>query len=289
MSKTKQLSFPGFTSLSNRVFVREGQDLEGNQPIPRHPHAVVVYGWGDAPPKHVAKFTDGYRKLYPSAKQIAILSPISQGFFDHVSKRTEDMMPVVNELFPNDRADSSDLILLHCLSNSGVVNYSCTLNAYREAHNAPMPHVLTVYDSTPGQTEPTWSNLKRWSNAMAMGPAAKLPWPFVITQSFCLVFFIFIHLFDFVAGRESSPKFCERLFFDEKWESKNSTRLFLYGKEDILIPAEHIEEYIANGRKVGYKTESQIFESGHVDHMRKSPEKYWETIDSAWKRAMTEH
>jgi hypothetical protein len=288
MSQTKQPSFPDFVTLSERVFVREGEDLGGKQPVPGHPHTVVVYGWGDAPPKHVSKFTQGYRELFPYAKQIAVLSPISQGFFDHVSKRTEDMMPVVNELFPKDRANPSDMILLHCLSNSGVGNYSSTLNAYKELYNAPMPHILTVYDSAPGQTKPTWSNLRRWSKAMAMGPAAKLPWPFFITQSFCIGFFIFIHLFDFVVGRESSPKFCKRLLFDEEWESKDSTRLFIYGKKDILIPAEHIEEHIANGMKLGYKTESQIFESGHVDHMRKNPEKYWETIDHVWKRAMTE-
>ncbi|KAM0401214.1 hypothetical protein ACHAQC_001895 [Fusarium culmorum] len=112
MAKTKP-NFPGFKSLSKRVFVREGEDFGAKQPIPGHPHAVVVYGWGDAPPKHVSKFTDGYRQLYPHAKQIAVLSPIGQGFFDHVSKRTEDMMPVVNELFPQDRASSSDSILLH--------------------------------------------------------------------------------------------------------------------------------------------------------------------------------
>ncbi|RGP69106.1 transmembrane 53-b [Fusarium longipes] len=289
MSKSKQPSFPGFTALSNRVFVRQGEDLKGGQPAPGHPRAVVVYGWGDAPPKHVSKFTDGYRKLYPHAKQIAVISPIGKGFFDHVSKRTEDMLPVVNEIFPKDQANSSDSILFHCLSNSGVVNYSATLNAYKELRNEPMPHVLTVYDSTPGQAKPTWSNLKRWSNAMAMGPAAKLPWPFFVTQSIFFGFFIFIQLFDFVTGREPSPEFCERLFFDEKWESKDSTRLFLYGNQDILIPADHIEEYIAYGLSLGYKTESQIFESGHVDHMRKSPERYWETIDNVWRRALSEH
>lgn len=286
MNKRTQSEFPGFIALSDRVFVRNGENVPPDQQVTGHPHTVVVYGWGDAPPKHVSKFTDGYRNLFPQSKQIAVLSPIGQGFFDHVSKRTEDMLPVVNELFPKDKANSDDLIIFHCLSNSGVGNYSCTLNAYRELYNEPMPHILTVYDSAPGQTQVTWSNLKRWSNAMAIGPAAKLPWPFVITQSLCIGFFIFIHLFDFVVGRESSPKFCERLFYDEKWESKDSTRLFLYGKEDILIPAEHIEAHIANGVKRGYKSESQIFQSGHVDHMRKNPEKYWETIANTWTQAV---
>ncbi|KAJ4126959.1 hypothetical protein NW768_008580 [Fusarium equiseti] len=284
MSKKAAPSFPGFEALSQRIFVRHA---ESSQPIPGHPHAIVVFGWGDAPPKHVSKFTDGYRKLFPNAKQIAVLSPIGQGFFDHVSKRTEDMKPIVNELFPNGKDHSNTLILCHVLSNSGAGNYICTLNAYRELYNAPMPHVLAVYDSTPGQSKVTWSNLKRWSNAMAMGPASKLPWPFFITQTLCIGFFIFIHLFDFVVGRESSPKFCHRLFFDDKWMSKDSTRLFMYGKQDILIPAEHIEEHIAEGLRCGYKTESQIFESGHVDHMRRDPERYWRTIDEAWKRAVS--
>jgi hypothetical protein len=282
MSKKATPSFPGFEALSKRIFVRKA---ENPQAISGHPTAIVVFGWGDAPPKHVSKFTDGYRKLFPNAKQIAVLSPIGQGFFDHVSKRTEDMKPIVNELFANGKDHSHNLIICHVLSNSGAGNYICTLNAYTELYNEPMPHVLAVYDSTPGQSKVTWSNLKRWSNAMAMGPASKLPWPFFVTQTLCIGFFIFIHLFDFVVGRESSPKFCHRLFFDDKWMSKDSTRLFMYGKEDILIPSEHIEEHIAEGLRCGYKTESQIFESGHVDHMRRDPERYWRTIDEAWKRA----
>ncbi|RBR14464.1 uncharacterized protein FIESC28_07700 [Fusarium coffeatum] len=284
MSKTATPSFSGFEALSNRIFVHHPENF---QTIPHHPHAVVVFGWGDAPPKHVSKFTDGYRKLFPNAKQIAVLSPIAQGFFDHVSKRTEDMKPIVNELFPTDNNHSENLIICHVLSNSGAGNYICTLNAYRELYNESMPHVLAVYDSTPGQSKVTWSNLKRWSNAMAMGPAAKLPWPFFVTQTLCIGFFIFIHLFDFVVGRESSPKFCHRLFFDDKWMSKDSTRLFMYGKKDFLIPAEHIEEHIADGLRCGYKTESQTFESGHVDHMRKDPERYWRAIDEVWQRTIS--
>ncbi|KAM0208757.1 hypothetical protein ACHAPA_005525 [Fusarium lateritium] len=289
MSKRERESaFPGFKALSNQVFVRRGEELETTKPTAGHPHTVIVYGWGDAPSKHVSKFTDGYQKLYPHARQIAVLSPIYQGFFDSLAQRTRKMLPVINEVFPKDSQGAAPgPILIHCLSNTGIGSYHSTLNAYKELYNKPLPHNLTVYDSTPGTSNLTWPNVKRWSNAMAIGPAAKLPWPFFVTQGFCILFFLFIHLFDFLAGRESSPWFSHRVFYDERWESKDCSRLFLYGKKDILIPWEHIEGHIAESRRIGYVVDSQLFDdSGHVGHMRKHPEMYWEAIRSSWEKAV---
>ncbi|KAI1024806.1 hypothetical protein LB503_007055 [Fusarium chuoi] len=288
MSKSTSPSrFPGFSPLSDRVFVRPGETPTGTDPNPEHPRTVVIYGWGDAPPRHISKFTDVYRQLYPHAKQVAVLSPIYKGFVDHVAKRTEAMLPVIHEVFPNDTSDG--LVLFHAMSNSGTLNYSATLNAYKETYNRPMPHTLTVYDSTPGSPYLTWDNLKRFSHAMAIGLAAKLHLPFIVTQVLCAWFFVLIHVFDYLAGRESAPKFSHRIFTDEQWESKKSTRLFLYGKGDILIPWQHIEGYMAVSREAGYPSEGQVFESGHVGHMKKDPEKYWGTIQHSWARAIGDY
>ncbi|KAF9769310.1 hypothetical protein IL306_013274 [Fusarium sp. DS 682] len=287
MAKTPNTNiFTGFTALSGRIFVRSGEESTGNKPNPGHPRAVIIYGWGDAPPRYVSKFTDGYRQLYPHTKQLAVLSPIYKGFFDHVTQRTQDMLPIIHEIFPNDTEDSSDgSVLFHILSNSGAINYSATLNAYKETYNKPMPHTLTVFDSTPSTSDLTWDNLKRWSHAMAIGTAAKLPWPFFVTQVLCGWFFCMIHLFDYLAGRESAPKFSHRIFNDEQWESKQTTRLFLYGKGDVLIPWQHIEGHMAASREAGYVTEGQLFDSGHVEHMRNDPERYWGAIDESWRKA----
>ncbi|KAF4449000.1 Transmembrane protein 53-B [Fusarium austroafricanum] len=286
MSKNIQkITFPGFTAISERIFVRGGEELNGTALNPSHPHTVVVYGWGDAPPKHVAKFTDGYRQLYPQAKQIAVLSPIYKGFFDPLSQRTEEMMPLVNEVFPKN-VEQDGSVLCHILSNSGAINYSATLNAYKELYNKPMPHTLTVYDSTPGTPNLNWPNLKRWSNAMAIGAAPKLPLPFFVTRTLCGIFFCYIYLSDYLVGKESAPWFSHRIFFNEEWESKQSLRLFIYGKDDIIIPWEHVEGFIAESRKNGYPTEGELFESGHVGHMRKNPDKYWKTIQGTWDKAV---
>ncbi|KAJ9418843.1 hypothetical protein QL093DRAFT_2017762 [Fusarium oxysporum] len=285
MSKyTRPSTFVGFSALSNRVFVRPGETRTGIEPNPEHPRTIVIYGWGDAPPRHISKFTDVYRQLYPHAKQVAVLSPIYKGFIDHVAQRTEAMLPVIHEVFPNNAPDGS--VLFHVMSNSGTINYSATLNAYKETYNRPMPHALTVYDSTPGTPYLTWDNLKRFSHAMAIGLAAKLPLPFIVTQVLCAWFFCMIHVFDYLAGRESAPKFSHRIFTDEQWESKKSTRLFLYGKGDFLIPWQHIEGYMAVSQEAGYPSEGQLFESGHVGHMKKNPEKYWGTIQESWERAV---
>ncbi|KAL7764082.1 hypothetical protein ACKLNR_005227 [Fusarium oxysporum f. sp. zingiberi] len=231
-----------------------------------------------------ARPTEGGRQRVRDELQVAVLSPIYKGFIDHVAQRTEAMLPVIHEVFPNNASDGS--VLFHVMSNSGTINYSATLNAYKETYNRPMPHALTVYDSTPGTPYLTWDNLKRFSHAMAIGLAAKLPLPFIVTQVLCAWFFCMIHVFDYLAGRESAPKFSHRIFTDEQWESKKSTRLFLYGKGDFLIPWQHIEGYMAVSQEAGYLSEGQLFESGHVGHMKKDPEKYWGTIQESWERAV---
>ncbi|PNP73791.1 hypothetical protein FNYG_12981 [Fusarium nygamai] len=285
MSKfPRRSTIPGFIAISDRVSVCPGETETGTDPNPEHPRTVVIYGWGDAHPKNISKFANGYRQLYPHAKQVAVLSPIYKGFTDHVTQRTEAMLPVIHEVFPNDASDGS--VLFHTMSNSGTINYSATLNAYKETYNRPMPHTLTVYDSTPGTPHLTWDNLKRFSHAMALGLAAKLHLPFIIAQVLCAWFFVLIHVFDYLAGRESAPKFSHRIFTDEKWESKKSTRLFLYGKGDFLIPWQHIEGYMAVSREAGYPSEGLVFESGHVEHMKKDPERYWGVIQESWGRAI---
>ena len=67
------LSFPGFTLISDRVYLRNG--LEKAKPAPADELTIIIIsGWGDGMSKHVTKYSDGYHDLYPSARIIVILS-----------------------------------------------------------------------------------------------------------------------------------------------------------------------------------------------------------------------
>ncbi|KAF4967421.1 hypothetical protein FSARC_5034 [Fusarium sarcochroum] len=285
--KARPDKFPGFTALSDRIFIRKGEESADAKPTAGHPRVIIIYGWGDALPKHILKFADGYRQLYPQAKQIAVLAPISKGFLDHVSKRSEEMHPVIHEAFPEGTPDAShNSVLCHVMSNSGCGNYAATLNAYKDLYNRPFPHQLTVWDSGPGDPTFTWENLKCWSNAMAIGTASWFPWPFFVTRCIWGLFLSAIHFHDYVAGREPTPIFSKRVCFDDSFQTKQSLRLFLYGKEDVMIPWQQIEQNVADMRECGFESDAVVFKgSGHVGHMRNDPEKYWASIGEAWAKA----
>ncbi|PKS05096.1 hypothetical protein jhhlp_008463 [Lomentospora prolificans] len=283
----KKPYFPGFTAVSDQIYVRPGDEL-GEKDVNHGPRIIILYGWGDGIPKHVSKYTDGFRKLFPHAKQIVVLSPIFRAMRLDVDQRTKNMIPVIKEAFPEGAVDESEnSILFHVMSNTGGINYSATLNAYKEMYGRPLPHRLAVYDSTPGSVVFTWENLKRWSYAMALGTAAWFPWPFGVTQGIWGAFLCANRFVDNMSGRESPPIFSVRILQQEEFKVKSASSLYLYSKEDDLILWKDIEEHMAKSREAGYPGEGVLFEgSGHVGHMRKHPEQYWEAIRVAWEKAI---
>lgn len=283
--------FPGFIAHSDQVFSRASEAAQTTEQkiLPKHqndPTTVLLYGWGDGIPKHVAKYADGFRQLYPYATQIVVLSPISKAMFSNLRQRTDYMLPVLKVLFNNDDIDSSR-VLVHTMSNTGAVNYAATLNAYQEAHGHPMPHQLLVMDSTPGSTELSWGNVSRWSRAMALGTAAWFPWPFVITQAIWGAFLVFNSLYGWMIGRQSAGQWSVRAVNHALYETKAARRLYLYSKEDDLILWEDIERHVAETRPLGWEADAELFSgSGHVGHMRMHPGQYWGAIQKSWEKAV---
>ncbi|KAF3360843.1 N(4)-(beta-N-acetylglucosaminyl)-L-asparaginase [Verticillium dahliae VDG1] len=97
----KTAPFPGFTALSEQVFVREAPVSDGPRPAGQ-PHTVMLYGWGDGTARNVQKYTDGYAALFPHARQIAVLSPIAKAMFNSAAARAVAMTPVEDDLITSD-------------------------------------------------------------------------------------------------------------------------------------------------------------------------------------------
>lgn len=94
--KKRLPEIPGFVPICDQILVRDAPGLE---PIPaHHPSAILIYGWGDCLPKHVAKYCEGFQDLFPRSRQIVVLAPISKALFSSISARTEHMNPVLDSL-----------------------------------------------------------------------------------------------------------------------------------------------------------------------------------------------
>lgn len=312
-SKGASGSIEGFRNVNETTFIRE-RTPEDDAALPSdHPDTIVIFGWGDCLPKHVAKYSNGYRELYPHSRYIIVLSPIAQSVFKDLPERTESMMPVA-KLFPAPSAWSSDAnrkpgtesdsdsssnenfaaprILIQCMSNTGGITYADTLTAYRKLHGVGLPQQLVVYDSTPGSPFFSMVNLQRWSRAMTVGLGPKLPkFPpaKAAAQVACGAYLCGRFGVDKFVGREPAGVYATRAMSTPDLCPTASNKLYLYGTDDEIILPQDVEGFIKQSREIGYHAEAEKFEgSGHVGHMREHPERYWAAIANAWRNTLPE-
>lgn len=284
----KPVPFPGFTPLSNRVYLRNG--LEKANPAPAdEPTTIVIFGWGDGMPKHVLKYSDGFHELYPSARILVLLSGTFQASNQPENDRIEAVMPIIDTIFPtptgSDPAEP-ERVLLHAMSNTGGIFLAAAFVAYQKRHGTDkqLPHQLLVCDSTPGGLDFA-SQVGRWSRAMAVGTSKYFPWPFMVTHALWYAFLWGNWAWERLRGAEPSGNWATRVCLDHSVCSVEPTRLYLYSKEDEIIWWEDLEANIAMVKASGFPhVEAEIFEgSSHVGHMRMHPEQYWNRITSSWK------
>lgn len=287
MANRKIAKIPNFTPTNEQIYVRDPSTDVPNSPD--DPDMILIFGWGDGLPKHVAKYAEGFSTLYPAARQIIILGPISKFFFASLARRVTDMGPVVEALkdLVNPVASKRSKIMIQAMSNSGGSNYASMLQAYRDKYATPLPHQLVIFDSTPGNPEWSWGRMLQWSRAMSMGMANYFPWPEFITRGFMSLTIMAVYIIGWLSRQEPAGKFAARVMDDPSYLSTETKKLYLYSKEDDMISYKDIEMYEAHARTKGYETQSVLFEgSPHVGHMRQHPEQYWNAIKNAWLKAL---
>ncbi|CBF86707.1 hypothetical protein AN2370.2 [Aspergillus nidulans FGSC A4] len=289
------IRFPGFTSRTDQIFVRDGipessesTSVSNGSPV----KTLIIFAWGDAQPKNITKYADGFRTLHPSAKQIVVLSPIYKALWRSMAQRVEAMSPIVDEVFPPTGKSEAEQdhdgsgVLIQVMSNTGGIAYAAALHAYRNRYGRPFPHRLVVLDSTPGSTDLTFANMRRFALAMALGTAKFFPWPFCVTRGLWAVFLYVLNLIEKILGRTSAGAESVKVVGNPELASLETKRLYLYGKEDQIILWSDIEAHIAESRRKGWEVQYRVFEgSGHVEHMRKHPVAYWKAIKEAWEDA----
>ncbi|KAM5352829.1 hypothetical protein ACJ41O_005551 [Fusarium nematophilum] len=281
MSKKTPI-IPGFNAVTDEIFVREEETPE--EPPADHPQAVIIYGWGDGLPKHVAKYAEGYRVLFPHSRQIVVLGPMMKIMFTGTEGRKKEAAAIIDSL-DSLLGDRKSSVLVHAMSNTGAIGHGTMINAFRDRNpDEAFPHQLLVLDSTPGSPFLTRRTLTNWSYAMSLGTAPWMPWPFVVTQGIWAAVLALSTGWQYLTGMEPAGEFALRVVDDEVFQTKDAKRLYLYSKEDKLISYEDVEGYLAESRAKGYECRAEVFEgSDHVGHMRAHPEQYWGSIKDAWK------
>ncbi|KAK0742572.1 hypothetical protein B0T21DRAFT_328495 [Apiosordaria backusii] len=290
-----------FTRLSKQVYVQEPASSPSPGAHESDPTTVIIYGWGDAAPKHLSKYVTGYTTLFPYARLILIFSPMLNTLYQTLDSRSKTMIPVIETLYGPisslgssavpPKTESKERILLQAMSNTGGINLAATMYAFTRAQPTEsaqvFPHDLMVLDSTPGSTA-FFPNIAPWSRAMAIGASRVLPFvPFIFIQTLAALFLATLHGVGQIMGATSAAAFSVTAVNDPTLSDTSSKRLYLYSKEDDIIHWEDIEKHAADARSKGWDVSAETFEgTPHVGHMKAYPDKYWNAISTAWKDAV---
>ena len=289
-------AFKDFTLLADHIYLYEPVKHEGvgtsTTVVDLDPSTIIIYGWGDAQLKHLAKYADGYKNLFPTSRIIVVTSSLFDAFYRSAEHRSKLTTPVISAAFPNGLNDSDDgRILIHAMSNSGAVTFVSTLLSYtrmleedgQSIGSGPLPHTLLVCDSTPS-TSNFAINATRWARALSTSTARMFPWPLAFTNAMWYTFLWLNEGLRRAMGLGNTGAFALEAMTNPNLTSHSATRLFIYSKEDELISWEDIEENAAIAIGKGYKCLMELFEgSTHVGHLRKDPERYWSSIEKVWK------
>lgn len=279
--------FPESKPLSDSIFAFEPRVRPGSHRPPsvdnNIPTVIVLFSWGSALPNHVIKYIEGYRALFPMSRIVLVTGSLYRAMYYSYKTQIDAIMPVVEYIFESGTA-TEERILLHAMSNVGIVSYLTLLRAYqafKDSRSEKLPYSLLVLDSTPGSAgfEPV-----KWATALAYEWKRYSPLPIAVMIFLYALYTGGRGLVTLLTGTRDTDFRLRAGPNNLKWATTSAPRLYLYGKKDRLISWKEVEKHIADSRRKGFKCETELFEnSDHVSHMRKEPERYWGAISSAWK------
>jgi hypothetical protein len=310
--KTAPPAFPGFKKLSPKIYLYEPPTVSTNgsvangslsnghathrKPASPPPDTIILFGWADGSPRHVAKYTDAYQKLYPSARIIAIPSRTMSIFLSSAEATQAAMKPAITALLSSDKISDGRAppgrVLLHILSNGGAMNLVGFSQAYQAQTNHFLPHVLLVSDSTPGGDKFS-TELMNWARGASSGLISVPPFKFMpkwlvlgLTVVWCVLSIGIPTMF----GVVNVATRCRRSINDEKFMGTGKDggeRIYLYSEGDEVIGVHGIESHAKESEGLGWRVKLEKFEkSAHVSHARTHPEQYWGAVTGAWDDAV---
>ncbi|TVY16074.1 hypothetical protein LARI1_G005051 [Lachnellula arida] len=125
MSKTKSVTgLAHFSRLNQAVFLH--QPSKAKTRTSQDPDLILILGWMDAKPRHIAKYTAAYENLYPSARILAITTSSTDAAFRTTTANLNRVQPALDILYTL----PADATLLVFDSTVGRASDEATVRAF---------------------------------------------------------------------------------------------------------------------------------------------------------------
>ncbi|KFY07838.1 hypothetical protein V492_06780 [Pseudogymnoascus sp. VKM F-4246] len=280
---TVPAAFEGFTRLGPNSYFYDAPksgDPFRDQVSPPHPDVILFMSWLDAQPKHIAKYTEYYKNLYPNASIILATSSTMEAVTRSKANDTKLYPPIVAKL---QALPPSTRILLHSFSNGGLSNTALTTKEYNRRTNAPLPIQAQIFDSGPGYPH-------FWADIRAL--RAGLPKNFIIrnlaTAMLTVAYALYTSIW-WLRGVENPIITYGKMMNLPELFSPKVPRAYIYSREDDMVQYGDVEDHMAKAKALGYEARAEMFEgSGHVSHMPNDSKRYWDIVQSVWTSSFGE-
>jgi hypothetical protein len=252
-----------------------------HQPVSRAPSSdpdfVLLLGWMDAQPKHIAKYAAAYEKLFPSASILAITTTSYDAALATNSANTKRITPALEVLYgqpPNTK------LLLHLFSNGGGFTGMLLARCYKKKTGKAFPVTATVFDSMPGHIR-LQAQVRAFTVALPKNILLRAIVTFIL-----YVTYPFFRLRYLLTGTVDVIEEMRLALNDKNLFDLDAPRVYIYSSADDMIEPGDVEEHADEAERLGYTVAREKFlTSGHVSHMIQDPKRYWSLVQTLWEKA----
>ncbi|KAH6713238.1 hypothetical protein BKA61DRAFT_608770 [Leptodontidium sp. MPI-SDFR-AT-0119] len=277
--ESEEVHFKAFRNLSPTISLYRPADQvtpKSRSLSPPSPYLIILTPWLSAQPRHIKKYTDAYRTLFPSASILIIRTTVADMVYRPYSAQQADLKMIL-PLLQNSSGSEEPIILLHMFSNAGAHKASQLARAYHTQTKTVFRCEGMVFDSTPGV-----ATHSRIVDAMTVG----LPAIPVLRQLLaCLIYGLvaLIWLQSLASGGLNLVERARKDLNDLTLVQSRRGRLYVYSVKDKMVGWEDVESHAREAEQNGERVRKERWTgTAHVGHMTNDGERYWGAIKSFW-------
>jgi hypothetical protein len=226
-----------------------------------------------AHPKHILKYINAYRKLYPSSPLMVLTNNMSDIIVKTSKEHKKNLSAAISVIQGAQQSSPDGNILLHIFSNGGAHHASQLAKFYRQQYGTAVPVTGVAFDSAPGR-----ATYGRSIAAMSIGLPSFILFRLVgllILHIICIGMWIKHH----ILKRENVITRVRREINDPLLFPIGAKRIYLYSPTDAMVGWRDVERNAKQAEEAGYCVNLVKFdESKHVGHVMEDPERYWDAV-----------
>ena len=264
---TKPLT--GFTRLAESIFFFQAPHASTTDSL----SLVVLCTWFDAQPRHIAKYTDGYKDEFPSASILVIKSDLRDMAIRSEATQRQRLAPACEAILRHAGPNVHGSVLLHILSNGGSYMATQLLANIPKLQRDALFRAI-IFDSCPGNGS-YQRNLGAMLHSLPKNAFAR-----TVGTAVCHVFITSLYFINYLHGVDDVVSVAWRRLNDTTRLNPSVPRLYVYSKTDRLVLSADVQEHAAAARQVGVVSvaEEEFVGSGHCAHLMLDSNRYWRLV-----------